>query len=252
MPILKSTTSVSTQPFSLRDIEQQAAAIITHAQRQAEAIIAEAQRQAAILRTQGHEQGVRDGTVEGIEKGKVQGRAEGKQQALTETKQQLAELVKSLSSASQQIESSRHALLAAAEVDVARLALSIARKIVHRLSPEPATVTGNISAAMRLVVGQNDVKIAINPTQQAVLRESLPALQLAWPNLKHVEIVADDSVSPGGAKLITHHGEVDATVESMFDRIAAELIGMSDAGAIAPSELAAPSDGGNPRPAGPA
>lgn len=229
MPILKSTSSVSTQPFSLRDIEQQAAAIISHAQKQAEAIIAEAQRQAAILRTQGHEQGVRDGTVEGIEKGKVQGRAEGKQQALAETKQQLAELVKALSSASQQIETSRHTLLAAAEVDVARLALSIARKVVQRVAPEPAALTDNISVAMRLVVGQNDVKIAINPTQQTVLREALPALQIAWPNLKHVEIVADDTVSLGGAKLITHHGEIDATHDTMFDRIAAELIGMSDA-----------------------
>ena len=55
-------------------------------------------------------------------------------------------------------------------------------------------------------------------------KKELPKLQLHWPNLKHVELVEDASVSPGGCRVMTRHGEVNAQIDTQLDRVIAELM----------------------------
>jgi flagellar biosynthesis/type III secretory pathway protein FliH len=98
--------------------------------------------------------------------------------------------------------------------------------VVRGIGAARAEVVGEtVGSAVKFVIGRNDVKIAINPAQQSTLAEALPALQLQWPALRHVEIVADAAVAPGGARLISGQGSVDATLDGMIDRIAADLLG---------------------------
>jgi flagellar biosynthesis/type III secretory pathway protein FliH len=45
-----------------------------------------------------------------------------------------------------------------------------------------------------------------------------------WPSLKHVELIDDPAVAPGGCRILTRHGEVDAEIEGQLDRVIAELL----------------------------
>jgi flagellar assembly protein FliH len=228
MPIVKSTTSLAIQPqaYSLRDVAQQAAAMLAKAQQQADALLAQAQVEAEKLRDFAKHEGLVAGHAEGLEKGLEQGVAAGRQQALVEHKAELSTLIKSLSAAAAEIEQSRHKLLHDAADDMVDLAVAIARKTVHQFAARrPQTLIENVTEALRFVVGQNDVRIAVHPSQEQLLKSSLPAIQLRWPNLKHVHIAPDDSIAPGGASIITKHGEVGATLELMIERIAADMLG---------------------------
>lgn len=227
MPLLKSTSpaAAAPQPFSMRDIERQAAAILARAQQQASALLEQAQVEAEQLRAAAEAQGRAAGRAEGQKQGVEQGLAAGRQQALAEHKAQLASLVAALSSAAGQVEKSRQELVQQGTDAVVALAVAVARKAVSRFtSANPPALLDTVSEALRFVVGQNDVRIAVNPADKLMLEECLPQIQARWPNLQHVRIVADPAVGRGGARLITRHGEVDATLDGMIDRIAEQLI----------------------------
>lgn len=238
MPVLRSTNPAAAQPqpFSLRDVERHAAAILARAQQQASLLLEAAQREAEQLRHAAHAQGMAEGRAEGHKLGVEQGTAAGRQQALVEHKAQLGSLVESLAAAAGEIERSRQQLMQDATNDVVALAVAVARKAVASFAAaRPEVVTDTVMSALRLVVGQNDVRIAVNPAQQQTLEQALPALRLRWPALQHVQVVADASVAPGGARVYTRHGEVDATLEGMVDRIAAEITGTHAAGGDLPA-----------------
>jgi flagellar assembly protein FliH len=210
--------------YSLRAVEQQAQAMLVKARQQADALLAAAQEEAELLKRESRELGRIEGHKEGVKQGTEQGQTAGRKQALDKSAAELATLVKSLSSAAEQVEASRKQLIASANADVCALAVAIARKVVHRAAAgNPAALTDTLSQALKFVVGKNDVRIAVHSSQRKLLDESLPALKLSWPSLKHVEIVGDDAIAPGGSRIYTNHGEVDATLDGMIDRIAAEL-----------------------------
>jgi flagellar biosynthesis/type III secretory pathway protein FliH len=57
----------------------------------------------------------------------------------------------------------------------------------------------------------------------AMLNDELPKLKLHWPQVKHVEMMEDETVGMGGCRIMTRHGEVDAGIDQQLDRVIAEL-----------------------------
>jgi flagellar biosynthesis/type III secretory pathway protein FliH len=230
MPVVKANPN-SPQPtspvtFSLRDVEEQAVALLSRARHHADDLMRQAEVDAEALRQSAHAEGEARGQAEGRAVGLQQGQAEGRKQALADHSAKLSELVKTLSEAASQLNAQRAALEQAATNDVVRLAIAIAHKAVAAFATKnPDAVVANVSEALRFVVGRNDVQIIVHSTQKKLLDESTPALQAKWPALQHVTVIADDSVSPAGARIITRQGEVDATLDGLISRIAAELVG---------------------------
>jgi flagellar biosynthesis/type III secretory pathway protein FliH len=59
----------------------------------------------------------------------------------------------------------------------------------------------------------------------------LPRIGAQWPNLKHVELIADGTLVPGGCRVYTGGGVIDADLELQLERIARELVpGSEDEG----------------------
>jgi flagellar assembly protein FliH len=233
MALIKSTNAPpSLSPYSMRDIEAQATALLRGARRAAEQLLAEAQREADALKLQARAEGLSEGERDGLAKGLEEGRRTGHQAAMNEMKAQLAQVWAALSSAVTQLESARIELEAAGISEVVGLSTAIARRVTKRQAAiDPTVLTANIGEAMSLAVHAADVRIVINPAQRQTLTRELPKLQLHWPNLKHVELVEDASVSPGGCRVMTRHGEVDAQIDTQLDRVIAELMPENSPGA---------------------
>ena len=209
----------------MRDIEAQATALLRGARRAAEQLLAGAQREADALKLQARAEGLTEGERDGLAKGLEEGRRSGHQAAMNEMKAQLAQVWAALSSAVTQLESARIELEAAGITEVVELSSAIARRVTKRQAAiDPVVLTENIREAMSLAVHAADVWIVINPAQRQTLTQELPKLQLHWPNLKHVELVEDASVSPGGCRVMTRHGEVNAQIDTQLDRVIAELM----------------------------
>lgn len=229
MALIKSTHAPAATPFSMRDIEQQAQQLLSRARRAAETLLAEAQREAEQLRAQaskdGRAEGLAAGRAEGLATGLSEGRATGHRAAVDEVRPQLDGAWRAMAAAAAWVEQHRADLENGAVAEVVQLALSVARKVTKRQAAiDPAVLVENLREAMRLAAHGADLRIALNPAQRQTVADELPKLQMTWPNLKHVELVDDPDVAVGGCRVLTRHGEVDATVEAQLDRVIADLL----------------------------
>jgi flagellar assembly protein FliH len=108
---------------------------------------------------------------------------------------------------------------------VVQLSVAIARRLAKRQGLiEPQVLLENLRQVMSFVAHSSDVRIAIHPQQKKTLEAVLPQLHLQWPNLKHVEILEDEAVAPGGCRVFTGHGGVDADLDAQVDQIVGDLL----------------------------
>lgn len=212
-------------PFSMKDIETQARALIARAKERAEALLIEAQHEAEQLKAAARAEGVAEGKREGLAKGLEEGRRNGAQQALGEHRSQLANLIKALTQSAADLDGSRQRLEAEALKEVIDLAVAIASRITRRQGLiDPQVLIENVGEAMKLVVSSSDVRIALHPSQKQYLLDVLPNLQATWPALKHVQLIDDDSLAPGGCRVFSRGGQIDADLNGQLDRVVADLL----------------------------
>ncbi|HEY8669173.1 MAG TPA: FliH/SctL family protein [Tepidisphaeraceae bacterium] len=215
----------SASPFSMRDIEHAAKMVLVRAQRQAEQLLMEAQAGAQELRQAGLADGAQTGQAEGYQKGFDEGLIAGHQQALADHTEQLTNVFNALTTALQQIEASRRELETSATRQVIDLAVAIARRVTKRQGAvDPAVASANVQEALKLVVHSSDVRIAIHPAQKQSMLEELPKLKMQWPALSHIEVIEDDSLAPGGCRILTQQGQIDGDLDTQLDRIVRDLV----------------------------
>jgi flagellar assembly protein FliH len=226
MGLIKATNVPSAATtFSMRDIEAHAQALLLRAQQQADQILAAAQTQGNKIRQDAYDKGFSSGLEDGTKKGINDGRAAGTQAALQEYRGKLETLAKTLTNTVSEIDVSRGRIESDGSLSVLRLAIAIARRATKQLGAfDSVVVTDNVREAMKLVVHSVDVRIAVHPSQKAMLDEVLPKLRLKWPGVKHVELMEDAELEPGGCRILTAQGVIDADLETQLQQIASELV----------------------------
>jgi flagellar assembly protein FliH len=226
MGLIKSASAPpSISPFSMKDIEKQARALLLQARREADRFLAAAQAEAEELGKQARTVGFAEGHEQGQAKGRTEGFAAGRDQGLNERRDELHSLIGVLTAALNQVNVSRLELEAAALTDVLALAVAIAERVTKRLGVlDPQVAVANVAEAMKLVGHASDVRIAVHPSQKAALAEALPKLKCDWPTLEHVQLVEDAALAPGGCRLFTENGRVDGDLDEQLRRIVSDLL----------------------------
>jgi flagellar assembly protein FliH len=225
MALIKSAAAPKVSVFSMQDIEKHARDMLLRARQQADQLLAEAMKEGEALKLKMGEEGRDAGYAAGHAKGLDEGKVAGGEQALIECREELSGLVSALQGAVGDIDSSRRKLEAEALREVVELAIGIARRITLRQGQlDSQVLVESLKEAMKVVVHASDVRVVLNPAQKQSLQDVLPRLQTQWPELKHVELVEDSNVSPGGCRICTAAGEVDAQLDTQLDRIVADLL----------------------------
>ena len=227
MPVIKAqeASSQNLNAFSMADIERQAKAIVIAARMRGERFIHAAQQEAEELKRAAYAEALAEGKKEGIAKGIEEGRKLGREEALSEQRQQLSALVATLTQCAADLDQSRLKLESDAQQAVVALAIAIAERVTKRQGLlDPKVAEANVEEALRLVVHGADVRIALHPSQKGALAEVLPRIQAKWPNLKHVDLISDGTLEPGGCRVFSGGGQVDGDLQMQLDRIARELI----------------------------
>jgi flagellar assembly protein FliH len=226
MALIKANHAPATlQPFSMADVEAAAKRVLLRARQQAEQLLHDAQNEAEALK----EQAKADGLCEGLELGRAEGLRLGTEaghaQALAEHREQFTQTIAALSAAASELDAGRQRLEADGLREVVQLAAAIARRVTKRQGLiEPDVLAANVTEAMRLVIHAADVQIAVHPDQRATLVAALPHLRTEWPSLKHVDLVDDPTLSPGGCRIFARGGQVDADLDTQLDRVIADLL----------------------------
>ena len=224
MPLIKAAIATTTVRLSLRDIEAEARDHLASAREESERILAAARERAGEIGASAMEEGYR----QGYERGSADARREGIEQVAEQT----GLAIEALARAAASMEASRAELESAALGDVVKLAIAIARRVTKRQGRvDPSVLSENLREAVKQLIRRDDIRVAIHPTQRTALEEMLAQLRIEWPQIERVEIVEDDSVSPGGCRVSGGQGEIDAALETQLDRIAADLIPDGDSSA---------------------
>jgi flagellar assembly protein FliH len=216
--------------FSMNDVEDVAKRVLLKAKLQAENLIAAAIEEAELLKAQAREEGAKEGFDRGHADGAKHGVEAGRQQAFAEREAELASLAQTLAAAAAEFDAARRAVEADALAEIVALAVAVARRVTKRQGLlDPGVLAANLSDAMNLAVGASDLRVAVLPAQRSALESLLPRLKVQWPDLKHVELVDDPTLSPGGCRVYTRHGSIDADLDAQLDRVIAELLPNSGA-----------------------
>ncbi len=227
MPVIKASNPRVERavPFNLADIEAYAKSLLIRARGEADRLLKLAQTESDSIKAQAKAEGLALGKKEGLAQGKTEGIKQGKTQAFEAEKKRISELITTLAELVVAMNEHRQELIDRADAEVLPLSLAISKKVCKRLGNiDPRVVEANVKEAIRLVTAKHDLRLRINPAQKQTLTDLLPLLKQLWPVIQHVELVDDTTISPGGCRVCTAGGEIDAELDTQLDRIARELI----------------------------
>ncbi|MDO9188731.1 MAG: flagellar assembly protein FliH [Sulfurimicrobium sp.] len=160
-----------------------------------------------------HQQARQEGYSEGLEQGREQGYREGREQAGREA-QRLNDLVSQVNGSLQQLDQ-------AMSQDLLDLALGIAHQMLRQaLEVRPELVLAVVKDAINSFPQANQhPQLILHPQDAALVRSCLEA-ELAHG---HWRVVEDAQIEPGGCRLETAHGELDATLERRWQNVLKSL-----------------------------
>lgn len=216
--------SLGARAFVVNDVLREAKGILVAAQKNGADTVERARAEAGQIREQARKEGREAGFAAGREAGLKSGRDEAFAAAREEFTEQQRLLIAACEDLIGQIEAGRSLWLASARQDLVELAMAIARRVVHHVGErEREVVLGNLEEAIRLAGRRSEVKILVHPADADAARSFAGGLLGRKDQWKHVEIVEDPRMSPGGCRVHWDSGAVDAALETQLDRIADQL-----------------------------
>jgi flagellar assembly protein FliH len=115
----------------------------------------------------------------------------------------------------------RQTLIQETEREMVQLALTLARRVVHRevtLDPELAAALAHV--ALERLGTTTPATVRLNPEDYTVVAQD----GARWGG-QSVTVVPDPSISRGGCLVESAFGSVDATIEAQFDELSRALFG---------------------------
>ncbi|MBU1078167.1 MAG: flagellar assembly protein FliH [Spirochaetes bacterium] len=114
----------------------------------------------------------------------------------------------------------RDSIIEDAEIQVIRIILLIARKVVKAISEEQrGVVIDNIRSALEKIKGKAEVTVRVNTEDLELTTEHKEELMQRFEELRHLTILEDTRVDKGGCIIETDFGSVDARIATQLQEI---------------------------------
>lgn len=148
---------------------------------------------------------------------RLAGYEQAQREAAARFAEQLAAERQRISSALAEFEASRESYFHKVETEVVRLALAIARKILHRETQlDPLLLSGVVRVALEKISSGTRVRLRVQPEHIQPWRNSL--LQFSDSRLQ-VELIGDESLAADRCVLETDLGAVELGLQSQLKEI---------------------------------
>jgi flagellar biosynthesis/type III secretory pathway protein FliH len=110
------------------------------------------------------------------------------------------------------------------EQSALKVATAIAERIIRReIAREPQITLDLITDTLRLAAGMTEISLHVSPSDYEHLGTQITRLAQTVGRLAPSAVVADETISPGGCRVLTKFGEIDQQIESQLRRIEEEL-----------------------------
>jgi flagellar assembly protein FliH len=115
-----------------------------------------------------------------------------------------------------ELSSMRKKFRADVEEDTVKLAIAIARRILHReLSTDPEAILGLVLAAFQKLNARETHRLRLSPPDAKIVQEHRSRFEFP----EALEMIADPSLAPASAVFETSRGELDACVDTQLAEI---------------------------------
>jgi flagellar assembly protein FliH len=210
--IIKSKTALPAEPVIYRfdEVAGDAQRLVEEAKAEAAAIVAEAHKQVDEIRCRAEREG----------------RTAAEEAAHREMQSRIQSLLPALESMSEQLGDARQSWVKQWQQNAVLLAVKIAERIVRReIQRQPSITLTYVREALEMCAAAPQVRVLLHPDDAQSLGQSARQIVHEIMPAAHAEIIGDDSITLGGCRIETRHGEIDQRIETQLQRIEAELKG---------------------------
>jgi flagellar biosynthesis/type III secretory pathway protein FliH len=178
-----------------------AEAILSEAHSQLKTIVETAQNNAAEVTQRAHTDGHDTGYKAGIDK------AENEMEEMLGTMRGLIDMAR--------VE--RHKIIDGAEGEIIKLAMGIAERILHKtVEMDREAVVAITKAAISELVDRESITVRVNPIDLERMKQHRDSM-LALGETKHMRVIEDQRVDPGGVVVETESGTLDAKIGTQVE-----------------------------------
>lgn len=168
---------------------------------------------------------------EAEENGYANGFEKGKNESLLTESQKLSPMMSALSEAKISIDQHMALRQAGIERESIQIAVSAARSMLqHHIIRKPEPTSHIIRSAIKMAMGQPNIKIKTHPEDSEAVRVILQDMIPDASEEERVDVAVDRSIDRGGCLINSDFGTIDARIEQQLTTIAASLTADSKLG----------------------
>ena len=158
--------------------------------------------------------------------------ARGRQEGLDSAEDSLETAAQAFAAAVEEISRVRETVTRNSGKDMLRLVMAISEQIIRReVAADSKVILTIIENALQSSVRTDQYRIRINPADLESVTQQKPLFLASISGLKNLSIETDTEISPGGCRVDSELGDVDATIETQLEAIRQSLSeAISDAG----------------------
>ncbi len=209
----------------LADHLAEAQGVIDQARECASKIVVDAETEAQQATTKAKRSGYEAGYEQGYREGLKTGHETAHRESMERFNQEQSQLVETMRTTVAAFDAMKEDLRIAGEHNDLEFAVLIASKLtfaVGRVYREAALE--NLKRALRLIDAKTDVTIHAHSDDLDAMKTFAAASLQQIKSTRVIELVADDSLAPGGCRVTTGRTQVDATLETQVDEIVSLLL----------------------------
>jgi flagellar assembly protein FliH len=197
--------------------KESAKSVTEAAKAEAEAIKKAAQLEVESWRDKAYKEGFAIGEEKGISRGEEQG--------LHEARLDWQNLMKESEMLINELQTSRIGILKASEEEMLRLVIAFARSVI-KVEPmaQPEIILKNLDHAINKIADVDKIVMRINMKDKAMCQAHKEAFMAKLGSVAELKIIEDPTLTPGGIKIETGVGTIDATIESQAGELEKALI----------------------------
>lgn len=220
-----STAALQHVAFNYEDVQQRCDDYREQTRQECVRLLSEAQQQITREREEtrkaGHAEGYRNGLKQAEEE--IQQKAQQTAEQLVE--QRLQTVLPAVSQLLEELSAARQHCQAEWEQELIGMSIAIAQRVITQtLDTEPEILIDVVREAVTLAVGKTSLELRLAPVDLEAFGDRVRQAVEQSSHGVNCRLVADESVKPGGCIAITESGRIDARIDTMLDRIAAELL----------------------------
>jgi flagellar assembly protein FliH len=215
--------------FNFDDLRQRGDDYVESVRKQIGEMLAAAESEVSTLRKSAQELGFEQGQREGLQNASDAIEQRARQIAEKTASEALATALPALKAVAESLAVERDRWIADWEATGVRLAAAIAERLLgQQLRIRPDLACDMIREALQLAVGAPRIRLRLHGDDAALLGTQAAEVVRALAASGEAEIVPDNSLTRGGCLIDTQHGQIDARVETILDRIVAQLLENQD------------------------